>query len=93
MEPRERRWTVRAEIRLLITGVRGVGERIADVVRAARGRLERDSFKLLARDTALQVIVVSCKSEEGAHDILRSLQQLEGVSVLGIEGVDRRERE
>ena len=93
MEPRERLRTGRAEIRLLITGVRGVGDRVAEVVRTARGRLERDSFKLLARDTALQVIVVSCKSEEGAHDILRSLQQLEGVSVLGIEGVDRRERE
>jgi hypothetical protein len=79
---------VRKEIRLLVPNVRGLGERVAEAVRDARGRLERVSFKMLARDTALKVIVVSCTSEEGAQNILRSLERLEGVSVVGMEGAD-----
>jgi hypothetical protein len=80
---------MRKAIRLLISNVRDAGERVAEAVVQARGRLERVCVKLLSRDTALRETAISCSNEEGAQGIFQSLDRLDGVSVLGMEGVDR----
>jgi len=71
-----------------VTDVRGTGERVLEVVGAARGCLERISFKPITRDTVLHVIVISCTDGEGAQGVLHSLELLDGVSILGVQSLD-----
>jgi hypothetical protein len=70
----------------------GAGKRVVDAVVAAEGKVERSRIKLLARDTAVREIIVSCDRESGILSVLRSLEALDGISVVGVDHVDTPER-
>lgn len=80
--------SMRRVIRLLMPNESGAGQRVVEAVRAADGKVERSKIKLLARETSLKEIVVSCDTETELSGVLRSLESLDGVSVVGVEHVD-----
>lgn len=79
---------MRRVIRLLMPNESGAGKRVVEAVLAADGRVERSKIKLVARETSLKEIVVSCDTEREIFGVLRSLESLDGVSVVGVEHVD-----
>ena len=81
--------SMRRVIRLLIPNESGAGKRLVEAVQAADGKVERSKIKLLARETSLKEIVVSCDTEREMFGVLRSLESLAGVSLVGVEHVDR----
>lgn len=83
---------MRKAIRLLMPNEAGAGKRVVDAVVAAEGKVERSRIKLLARDTAVREIIVSCDRESGILSVLRSLEALDGISVVGVDHVDTPER-
>jgi hypothetical protein len=80
--------SMRRVIRLLMPNESGAGKRVVEAVQAADGKVERSRIKLLARETSLKEIVVSCDTEKELLGVLSSLESLDGVSVVGVEHVD-----
>ena len=79
-------------IRVLIPNESGAGKRVIDAVHAAEGKVEKSRIKLLARDRSLKEIIVSCDGERGILNIIRSLEALDGISVVGVDYVGNPER-
>jgi len=84
---------MRRAIRLLMPNESGAGKRVVDAVLAAEGKVVRSRIKLLARDTSLKEIIVSCEGERGILNVIRILESLEGISVVGVDHVESPERQ
>ena len=78
---------MRRAIRVLMPNESGAGKRVVEAVLAAKGKVLRSRIKLLARDTSLKEILVSCDGEKEVLNVILSLEALEGISVLGVDHV------
>lgn len=83
---------MRRAIRLLMPNGSGAGKRVVEAVVAADGKVEQSRIKLLARETSLKEIIVSCDGERGFLNVIRHLEALDGVSVVGVDHVGNPDR-
>jgi hypothetical protein len=83
---------MRKAITVLMPNTAGAGRRVVNAVQAAAGKVERSKIKLLARETSVKELIVSCDGERGIVSVIRSLEALDGLSVVGVENVDTPER-
>ncbi len=76
---------MRKRIRLLVPEKKGIGRRIEDAVATHAGRLEHTRIARPLRGVTVTEILVQCVDSAAFEAILRALERLPSVAVVGVE--------